>query len=115
MAVEDCSFALTINSKFLCVIRGAIWQRTKLWCPKVRMRFGQGWAKSHRFYTGQTPVLKCFRQLREAILHDRVPIAKIVNATVILLSKAPEGYQDFDQGAPKKFVLDPQGILGEAA
>jgi len=81
----------------------------------LKMSFGLGWAKSHRFYTGQTPVLKYFRQLREAILHDRVPIAKIVNATVIPLSKAPEGYKDFDQGAPKKFVLDPQGILGKAA
>ena len=81
----------------------------------LRMRFGLGWAKSHRFFTGQTPVLKYFRQLREAILHDRVPIAKIVNATVIPLSKAPEGYRDFDQGAPKKFILDPQGVLSKAA
>lgn len=81
----------------------------------LKMRFGLGWARSHRFYTGQTPVLKYFRQLREAILHDRVQIARIVNATVIPLSKAPEGYKDFDQGAPKKFVLDPQGILGKAA
>ncbi|HEY7307177.1 MAG TPA: formaldehyde dehydrogenase, glutathione-independent [Bryobacteraceae bacterium] len=81
----------------------------------LRMRFGLGWAKSHRFATGQTPVLRYNRQLMQAILHDRLPIAKIVNATVISLDKAPQGYQDFDKGAAKKFVLDPHGALGKAA
>ena len=42
----------------------------------LRMRFGLGWAKSQRFFTGQTPVLKYNRQLMHAILHDRLPIAK---------------------------------------
>jgi glutathione-independent formaldehyde dehydrogenase len=81
----------------------------------LRMRLGLGWAKSHRFFTGQTPVLRYNRQLMQAILHDRLPIAKIVNATVITLDKAPEGYKDFDKGAAKKFVLDPHGVLGKAA
>jgi glutathione-independent formaldehyde dehydrogenase len=78
----------------------------------LKMRFGLGWAKSHRFYTGQTPVLKYNRQLMQAILYDRLPIAKIVNATVIPLDQAPQGYADFDKGAAKKFVLDPHGLLG---
>jgi glutathione-independent formaldehyde dehydrogenase len=81
----------------------------------LKMRFGLGWAKSHRFYTGQTPVLKYNRQLMQAILHDRLPIAKIVNATVITLSQAPEGYRDFDSGVAKKFVIDPHEILGRTA
>jgi glutathione-independent formaldehyde dehydrogenase len=81
----------------------------------LRMRLGLGWAKSHRFATGQTPVLRYSRQLMEAILHDRLPIAKIVNATVIKLDEAPSGYKDFDKGAAKKFVLDPHGIVGKAA
>ncbi|HSU57951.1 MAG TPA: formaldehyde dehydrogenase, glutathione-independent [Bryobacteraceae bacterium] len=81
----------------------------------LRMRFGLGWAKSHRFSTGQTPVLRYNRQLMQAILHDRIPVAKIVNATVISLDKAPQGYQDFDKGAAKKFVLDPHGVLSKAA
>ena len=79
------------------------------------MRFGLGWAKSQRFHTGQTPVLKYNRQLMQAILHDRLPIAKIVNATVITLDEAPQGYQDFDKGAAKKYVLDPHGLIGKAA
>jgi len=80
----------------------------------LKMRFGLGWAKSHRFYTGQTPVLKYNRQLMQAILHDRLPIAKIVNATVIPLSEAANGYKEFDSGAAKKFVLDPHGLLNKA-
>jgi glutathione-independent formaldehyde dehydrogenase len=46
-----------------------------------------------------------------AILHDRAQIAKAVNATVISLEDAPQGYKDFDKGAAKKFVLDPHGDL----
>lgn len=81
----------------------------------LRMRFGLGWAKSHRFSTGQTPVLRYNRQLMQAILHDRLPIAKIVNATVIGLDEAPQGYENFDKGAAKKYVLDPHGTLKKAA
>lgn len=81
----------------------------------LRMRFGLGWAKSHRLSTGQTPVLRYNRQLMQAILHDRLPIAKIVNATVISLEEAPQGYETFDKGAAKKYVLDPHGALKKAA
>jgi len=81
----------------------------------LKMRFGLGWAKSHRFSTGQTPVLKYNRQLMQAILHDRLPIAKIVNATVISLKDAPKGYADFDSGVAEKFVLDPHGLVQKAA
>src|SRR5580698_4902663 len=77
----------------------------------LSMRFGLGWAKSHRFFTGQTPVLKYNRQLMQAILHDRLPIAKIVNATVISLAEAPQGYKDFDAGAAKKYVINPHGLI----
>ena len=49
--------------------------------------------------------------LMMAILHDRVHIAKAVNATVISLDEAPQGYADFDEGAAKKFVIDPPGLV----
>jgi glutathione-independent formaldehyde dehydrogenase len=77
----------------------------------LSLGFGLGWAKSHRFYTGQTPVLKYNRALMQAILYDRLPIAKIVNATVITLDEAPQGYAEFDKGAAKKFVIDPHGTV----
>ena len=38
-------------------------------------------------------------------------IAKAVNATVISLDDAPQGYADFDQGAAKKYVIDPHGLV----
>lgn len=81
----------------------------------LRMRLGLGWSKSHHFTTGQAPVLKYNRQLMQAILHDRLPIAKIVNATVITLDQAQEGYQEFDRGAAKKFVIDPNGMVAKVA
>ena len=38
-------------------------------------------------------------------------IADAVNATVIPLDRAPEGYRDFDQGAARKFIIDPHGMV----
>jgi len=73
----------------------------------LSIRIGLGWAKSHGFTTGQCPVLRYNRQLMQAILYDKVQIARAVNATVISLDQAPKGYQDFDKGAAKKFVIDP--------
>lgn len=77
----------------------------------LSLRFGLGWAKAQSFHTGQTPVLKYNRQLMQAILHGRLPIADIVNAQVISLEDAAKGYEAFDHGAAKKFVLDPHGML----
>jgi glutathione-independent formaldehyde dehydrogenase len=45
------------------------------------------------------------------ILKDKVKIAKAVNVTTITLDEAPKGYKDFDKGAAKKFVIDPNGML----
>ena len=78
----------------------------------LSIRLGLGWAKSHSLYTGQCPVMKYNRQLMMAILHDRVQIAKAVNATPIPIEQAPQGYADFDKGAAQKFVLDPNGMIG---
>ncbi|WP_326836572.1 formaldehyde dehydrogenase, glutathione-independent [Amycolatopsis rhabdoformis] len=77
----------------------------------LSIRIGLGWAKSHAFTTGQCPVMKYHRRLMMAILHDRVQIAKAVNATPIALTEAPRGYHEFDQGAARKYVLDPHGLL----
>lgn len=77
----------------------------------LSLRLGLGWAKSHSFTTGQCPVMRYHRQLLNAILNDRAQIAKAVNATVITLDDAPDGYRDFDHGAAKKFVLDPNGLV----
>jgi glutathione-independent formaldehyde dehydrogenase len=47
----------------------------------------------------------------DGVLHDRVQIARAVNATVIPLEDAPRGYEDFDKGAAKKYVLNPNGLI----
>jgi glutathione-independent formaldehyde dehydrogenase len=55
--------------------------------------------------------MKYHRGLMMAILNDKAQIARAVNATVITLDEAPQGYKDFDKGAAKKYVLDPHGDL----
>ena len=63
------------------------------------IRVGLGWAKSHGFATRQCPVVKYHRELITAILEDRCAIAEAVNATVIALDDAPQGYANSDGGA----------------
>ncbi|MFT5290076.1 MAG: glutathione-independent formaldehyde dehydrogenase [Planctomycetota bacterium] len=77
----------------------------------LSIRIGLGWAKSCSFTTGQCPVMSYNRQLMMAILHDKIQIAKATNAQVISLDDAPQGYKDFDQGAAKKFIIDPHGCV----
>jgi glutathione-independent formaldehyde dehydrogenase len=81
----------------------------------LSLRLGLGWAKSHSFHTGQTPVMKYNRALMQAILWDRIHIADVVGVQVISLDEAPSGYSEFDAGVPKKFVIDPHGQLLKAA
>ena len=77
----------------------------------LSLSLGTGWAKSLSFVTGQCPVMRYNYGLMQAILRDRVQIAKAVNATVISLDEAPRGYAEFDQGAAKKYVIDPHGMV----
>src|SRR5438105_3721653 len=77
----------------------------------LSIRIGLGWAKSHSFTTGQCPVMKYHHQLMQLILHDKAQIAKAVNATVVSLDEAPQGYKDFDSGVANKFVLNPHGLI----
>lgn len=77
----------------------------------LKIRIGLGWAKSHYFFTGQCPVMKYHRNLMNAILYDKIQIAKAVNVQMISLDDAPKGYQDFDKGAAKKFVIDPHSMV----
>jgi glutathione-independent formaldehyde dehydrogenase len=81
----------------------------------LSLSLGTGWAKSLSFTTGQCPVMRYNRRLMQAILHDRVQIAKAVGATVISLDDAPRGYAEFDSGVAKKYVIDPHGVTGEVA
>lgn len=77
----------------------------------LKVKFGVGWSKAHSFTTGQTPAMKYNRDLMKSILSGKAQIAKAVNATVISLDEAPEGYKDFDSGVAQKFVIDPHDSL----
>jgi glutathione-independent formaldehyde dehydrogenase len=77
----------------------------------LSIRIGLGWAKSHSLTTGQCPVMRYHRGLMQMILNDKAHIADAVNATVITLDEAPQGYKDFDSGSARKYVLDPNGLI----
>jgi glutathione-independent formaldehyde dehydrogenase len=112
MAVTRAGGKLGIPGLYVTGDPGAADEDAKTGTLKVRL--GLGWAKSHSFTTGQCPVLRYNRQLMMAILHDKAHIAKAVNATVIPLDEAPRGYQEFDKGAARKYVLDPNGLISQA-
>ncbi len=77
----------------------------------LSLRLGLGWAKSLSFTTGQCPVMRYNHGLMMSVLSERAPIAKNVGAVAIPLDSAAEGYAAFDQGAARKYVLDPHGVL----
>jgi glutathione-independent formaldehyde dehydrogenase len=88
---------------------GAVDEAAKIGSLKIRI--GLGWAKSHSIHTGQCPVMKYHRQLMNAIMYDKIKIAKAVNVEVISLQQSVQGYKDFDKGAAKKYVIDPHGLI----
>ena len=112
MALTRAGGALGIPGLYVTGDPGAADSDAKEGTLKVRL--GLGWAKSHSFATGQCPVLKYNRGLMMSILHDKAHIADAVNATVIKLEDAPEGYAQFDSGVAEKFVLDPHGMVPAA-
>jgi hypothetical protein len=64
--------------------------------PRTLANFGIG-TLGYRF---EAP--RFYRQLMQAILWDRLPIAKTVNVKVIRLEQAPAGYKSFDAGVANK-------------
>ena len=109
MEITKAGGSIGIPGLYVTGDPGAVDEAAKL--GNLRIRIGLGWAKSHSFHTGQCPVMKYHRQLMQAIFYDKIQIAKAVNVEVISLTDAPRGYQDFDKGAAKKYVLDPHGMI----
>lgn len=108
MSVARVGAGLGIPGLYVTGDPGAMDEDAKI--GQLGVRLGLGWAKSHHFTTGQCPVKRYNRQLMNLILSDKAQIAKAVNATVLGLQDAPHGYRDFDQGAARKYVLDPHGL-----
>jgi glutathione-independent formaldehyde dehydrogenase len=112
MDVTKAAGRLGIPGLYVTGDPGAVDDAAKV--GSLSIRIGLGWAKSHSFTTGQCPVMRYHRGLMQMILKDRAHIADAVNATVITLEEAPSGYQDFDSGAAKKFVLNPNELIPAA-
>lgn len=109
MEITRAGGALGIPGLYVTGDPGGVDENAKV--GNLGIRIGLGWAKSHTFSTGQCPVMKYNRALMQAILYDKIQIAKAVNVTVIPLEEAPRGYRDFDKGAAAKFVMDPHGMI----
>jgi glutathione-independent formaldehyde dehydrogenase len=109
MEVARAGASLGIPGLYVTGDPGGVDESAKV--GSLSIRIGLGWAKSHVMTTGQCPVMMYHRKLMQAILHEKVQIAKAVNATVITLDEAQQGYEDFDKGAAKKFVFDPHGSI----
>ena len=109
MEVTRAGGALGIPGLYVTGDPGGVDDNAKI--GMLGIRIGLGWAKSHSFHTGQCPVMKYHRQLMQAILYEKIHIAKAVNVQTISLDEAPQGYSDFDKGAATKFVIDPHGMV----
>ena len=78
--------------------------------------FPKAWVKSPTMTAGQCPVMRYNRDLMMAILWDRMPyLTPLLNTEIISLDQAPEAYKVFQEGSPKKFVIDPHGSVKRAA
>jgi glutathione-independent formaldehyde dehydrogenase len=97
MEITAAGGALGIPGLYVTGDPGGIDEAAKV--GSLSISLGTGWAKSLSFTTGQCPVMRYHRGLMMAILYDKVQIAKAVNATVIPLEQAPQGYAEFDSGA----------------
>jgi glutathione-independent formaldehyde dehydrogenase len=109
MDVTRAAGKLGIPGLYVTGDPGAVDEAAKV--GSLSIRIGLGWAKSHSFATGQCPVMRYHHGLMQMILNERAHIADAVNATVITLDEAPQGYKDFDKGAAKKFVLNPNDLI----
>jgi glutathione-independent formaldehyde dehydrogenase len=109
MEVTRAGGAIGIPGLYVTGDPGGIDDNAKV--GNLGIRIGLGWAKSHCFCTGQCPVMKYHRQLMQAILYEKIDIAKAVNVETISLDEAPKGYEDFDKGAATKFVIDPHSMI----
>jgi len=109
MEVTRAGGSLGIPGLYVTGDPGGVDENAKI--GMLGIRIGLGWAKSHNFTTGQCPVMRYHRNLMQAILYDKIQIAKATNVTVISLDDAPKGYKDFDKGAAKKFVIDPHALI----
>jgi glutathione-independent formaldehyde dehydrogenase len=109
MSVTQVGGALGIPGLYVTGDPGAVDENAKV--GQIGVQLCTGWAKSLSFTTGQCPVKRYNRRLMDLILAGKANISKAVNATTISLDEAPQSYREFDQGAARKYVIDPHGMV----
>ncbi|MDF3311094.1 formaldehyde dehydrogenase, glutathione-independent, partial [Rhodococcus sp. T2V] len=87
MDITTAGGAIGIPGLYVTGDPGAVDEAAKV--GALSLSLGTGWAKSLALATGQCPVMSYHRKLMMAILHDKVHIAKAVNAKPISLEGAP--------------------------
>ena len=100
MDVTAAGGALGIPGLYVTGDPGAVDEAAKV--GSLSISLGTGWAKSLSFTTGQCPVMKYNRQLMMAILHDKVHIAKAVNAKAITPRRRARGATPSSTPAPRR-------------
>jgi len=79
---------------------------------KMLLDYGKSWIKSPHIIGGQAPVMKYNRHLMDAILWGRLDyLTDVVATEIISLDDAVEAYRVFDEGSPKKYIIDPHGSI----
>jgi glutathione-independent formaldehyde dehydrogenase len=89
MEITRAAGAIGIPGLYVTDDPGAVDEAARRGALSVRL--GLGWAKSHSFFTGQTPVMKYNRALMQAILWDRIKIADTVGVEILSLDDARVG------------------------
>ena len=74
MEVTRAGGSLGIPGLYVTGDPGGVDENAKI--GMLGIRIGLGWAKSHNFTTGQCPVMRYHRNLMQAILYDKIQIAK---------------------------------------
>jgi glutathione-independent formaldehyde dehydrogenase len=78
---------------------------------KMALNFPKAWVRSPTLTAGQCPVMRYNRKLMMAILWNRMPhLTALLNTEIISLEKAPHAYKVFQEGSPKKYVIDPHNM-----
>lgn len=81
---------------------------------KMLLNFGKSWIKSPSIVAGQAPVMRYNRHLMQAILWGRMDyLGDVVATEVISLDEAVDAYKLFNEGSPKKFIIDPHGMISK--
>jgi len=81
---------------------------------KYTMEWGKAWMKGIEIATGQAPMARYNRRLMMCILNNKLTVHKALNVNVISLNDVPRAFTEMAlQGAAKKFLVDPHGMIGK--